>query len=67
MALRLESCCYPTAQAHRAAGMQKLEALRRQFLAYLERKEQEVQRRAIAGRGGQEAAPPATDLSEWLS
>ncbi len=56
-----------TAQAHLAAGMQKLEVLRRQFLVYLERKEQEVQTRAIAGRGDQEAAPLATDLSEWLS
>ncbi len=56
-----------SAQAHLAAGMQKLEALRRQFLVYLERKEQEVLARVEAGQGGQAVSQAGADLSEWLS
>ncbi len=56
-----------TAQAHLAVGMQKLEALRRQFLVYLERKGQEVLARVEAGQGGQTASQAGADLSEWLS
>ena len=55
-----------SAQAHLAAGMQKLEALRRQFLVYLERKEQEVLARVAAGQDGQGTNQISTDLSEWL-
>lgn len=56
-----------TAQAHLAAGMQKLEALRRKFLLYLECKEQEVLARMDAGQGGQVVEPDEANLSEWLS
>jgi len=57
-----------TAQAHLAAGMQKLvEALRRQFLAYLERKEQEVVTRMAAGQGGDPKCASTLDLSDWLN
>lgn len=52
-----------TAQAHLAAGMQKLEVLRRQFLIYLERKEQEVLARIATGTV--EDIPNKCDLSEW--
>ncbi len=41
-----------SAQAHLAAGMQKLEALRRQFLEYHDHKEQEVLARVEAGQCG---------------
>ncbi len=47
--------------------MQKLEALRRQFLRYLERKEQEVLARVQAGQGSQGISQAGTDLSEWLN
>ncbi len=56
-----------SAQAHLAAGMQKLEALRRQFLMYLERKEQEVLTRMAAGDGSQSVGQGTVDLSEWLN
>ncbi len=56
-----------SAQAHLAAGMQKLEALRRQFLRYLECKEQEVLARVATGEGSQVAGTGSADLSEWLS
>lgn len=52
-----------TAQAHLATGMQKLEALRRQFLTYLERKEREVLQRMAAGMAID--TRQASDLSEW--
>lgn len=56
-----------TAQAHLAAGMQKLEALRRQFAIYLERKEQKVLARAATGQGDQAASPGSIGMSEWLN
>ncbi len=56
-----------SAQAHLAARMQKLEALRRQFIIYLDRKEQEVLTRVAAGQDGQAASPGGADLSEWLN
>ncbi len=56
-----------SAQAHLAAGMQKLEALRRQFLVYLERKEQEVLARVAMGKSDQGSGPDGAELSEWLS
>ncbi len=56
-----------TAQAHLAAGMQKLEALRHQFLKYLERKEKEVFDRTVVGQRSQGLVQPLPDLSEWLS
>ncbi len=55
-----------SAQAHLAAEMQKLEALRHQFLRYLERKEREVFDRTVAGQEPQTPAQPLPDLSEWL-
>ncbi len=55
-----------TAQAHLAAGMQKLEVLRRQFLVYLERKEQEVLAQVTTGKSDQGSGLDRAELSEWL-
>lgn len=56
-----------TAQAHLAAGMHKLELLRRQFLIYLERQEHEVLRRVEGGAGGSEPDGQSMILTEWLT
>lgn len=56
-----------SAQAHLAAGMQKLEALRRQFLLYLECKEQGVLTRVVVGQMGEATNQISPDLTEWLS
>ncbi len=61
-----------SSEAHLAAGGLALEQLRRQFIAYLDRKKREVLARQAAGQVGAGAETgPATAtggdaLSEWL-
>lgn len=56
-----------TAQAHLAAGMQKLEALRRKFLLYLACREQGVLIRAVVGQKEEATNQDFPNLTEWLS
>ncbi len=64
-----------SSEAHLAAGGLALEQLRRQFIAYLDRKEREVLARQATGEAGQVGAGAETGratatggdaLSEWL-
>lgn len=64
-----------SSEAHLAAGGLALEQLRRQFIAYLDRKEREVLARQAAGEAGQVGGGAEAGrvtgvggdaLSEWL-
>ncbi len=65
--MAMQSTSDLSAQAHLAAGMRKLEALRKQFLEYLGCKDREVLTRMHAGQGDLMIGQANVDFSEWLS